>query len=136
MNLSNLIASREKLVAQARLANMAFAYATLKRLAAVVARGHLSGVVRLQEPNEKEEHYWATLTAVSGSQAVLDEHFSDDDVAALVDAVAVATPGNLLDVTISIEDLEHDYVVPLEVALRRAGVKLEGPQVHADQQAE
>ena len=136
MNLSKLIASRESIVAQARLANMAFAYATLKRLSAVVARGQISGLIRLQEPNEKEERFWPALTALSGSQAVLDEHFSDDDVAVMADAVAVATPGNSLDVTFQIENLERDYVIPLEVALHRLGVKLDATEVHADQEAE
>lgn len=125
MNLSKLLASRESLVAQARLANLAFAYATLKTAAAVVARGQLHGLVRLQQPNEKEERYWSSLTALSGSQAALDEHFSDEDVAAMADAIAFATPGDGLDVTFAIENLENEYVGPLEIALQRAGVSLE-----------
>lgn len=136
MNLSNLLASRETLVAQARLANLAFAYTSLKRLAAVVARGQLSGLVRLQDADERDERYWPALSALSGSQAVLDEHFGDEDIVALADAIASATPGDQLDVTFPIEHLERDYVAALETELRRAGVKLDDTEVPADQRRE
>jgi hypothetical protein len=129
MNLSKLLASRESILARARLANVAFAYVTLNQLAAVVRRGQISGFVRLQQLDEKEERYWATLTALSGSQSVLDEHFSDDDVAAMADAVAIASPGVGLDVTFRLEDLESEYIGPLELALERAGVSLDTPGV-------
>lgn len=116
---------------------MAFAYVTLSAAAAVVRRGQLTGLVRLQQPDEKEERYWASLTALSGSQAVLDEHFSDDDVAAMADAVAFATPGiGLLDVTFPIESLESEYVEPLVAALERAGVKWERSKLEMEKRSD
>lgn len=116
---------------------MAYAYVTLSAAAAVVRRGQLSGLVRLQQPEEKEERYWASLTALSGSQAVLEEHFSDDDVAAMADAVAFATPGvGLLDVTFPIETLEAEYVEPLATALERAGVRLERSNVEMEKRSD
>ena len=127
MNLSKLIASRETVLARARLANIAFAYATLTSFSAVVRRGQLSGLVRLQQPNEKEERFWASLTALSGNQSVLDEHFSDEDVALMADAVAFATPGVGLDITFALENLENEFIAPLEIALQRAGVALDTP---------
>lgn len=136
MNLSNLIASRETVLAQARLANMAFAYATLKRISAVVNRTGLTHLVRLQQPNEHEERYCASLQALTGSQAVLDEHFSDDDVLALADAIAVCTPGVGLDATVMLQALEAQYVVPLELALQRAGVNLDSSGLEVQRRGE
>lgn len=116
---------------------MAYAYTTLMASAAVARRAQLSGLVRLQQPDEKEERYWASLTALSGSQAVLDEHFSDDDVAAMADAVAFASPGvNLLDVTFPIEHLESEYIAPLAMALERAGVQLERSNLEIERRTE
>ncbi len=136
MNLSKLIASRETVLAQARLANIAFAYVTLNSFAAVVRRGQLSGLVRLQQPNEKEERYWASLTALSGNQSVLDEHFSDEDVALLADAVAFATPGVGLDITFPVENLDTEFIGPLEVALQRAGVALDVPGIEVERRSD
>ncbi len=137
MNLSNLLASRETVLAQARLTNIAYAYATLSRLLAVIRRGQLSGLVRLQQPDEKEERYWATLIALSGSQAVLDEHFSEDDVADMADAVALASPGQgLVDLTFALEQLESEYLAPLFIALERAGVAIEGTAIEYERQSD
>ena len=136
MKLSNLIASREKILAQARLANLAFAYVTLKKLANVVQRGQLTGLVRLQQLDEKEERYWAMLTALSGNQSVVDEHFSDQDVADLADAVELTNPGVSLDVTFPIEDLGSVFVTPVEAELERAGVSVDGLGVQMPERAE
>lgn len=125
MNLSKLLASRETVLAQARLVNMAYAYSTLRKLARVVQRGRLAGMVQLQQPNEEEERYWPSLTALSGSQAVLDEHFSDEDVVAMADAIAFANPGAGLDITFTLENLETEYVASLAAALEKAGVEIE-----------
>ena len=91
----------------------------------MVQRGQLSGLVRLQQPDEKEERYWATLTALTGSQSVLEEHFSEDDVGAMADAIGFVSPGEGLDVTFALERLESEYVAPLALGLERAGVTLE-----------
>lgn len=136
MNLSKLLASRELVLAQARLANLAYAYSTLKSLAGVIRRGRLSGLVRLSQPNENEERYWASLTALSGSQAVLDEHFSDDDVAAMADAIAFVRAESGLDLTFALEELESTYVAPLETQLERAGVSFDSPRTPVEERSE
>lgn len=115
---------------------MAYAYATLNRLLLVIRRGQLSGLVRLQQPDEKEERYWATLSALSGSQAVLDEHFSEDDVAEMADAVAFASPGRGLDVTFALDRLETEYIAPLFIALERAEVAVERAGIKFERHSE
>lgn len=122
MNLSHLLATRQSLLEQARLANTAFAYVTLRRLAAAVQRARLTGVVRLRQPNEAEEHFWATLEPLLGSQAVFDEHFSDEDVADMADAVAFVLGTCNLDLTFPIEELDATFARPLLDVLQRAGV--------------
>lgn len=125
MNLSKLLSSRQSLIEQTRLANMAYAYVTLKRLAAVFRRAGLVGPVQVQQPNEMEERYWATLTPLACSQSVADEHFSEDDVAALADAISFITGVTPLDITFRIENLDEEFIAPLAVALEHAGVSLE-----------
>src|SRR3954470_11641277 len=90
MKLSKLLATRKVILRQATLANTAFAYLTFKRLAERVAGAKLSGLVSLRPANEHEERFCASLTALEGSQAVIDEHFLDEDVWKLADALAFA----------------------------------------------
>jgi len=122
MNLSHLLATRQSLLEQARLANTAFAYVTLKRLADVVQRARLGGPVRLRQPNESEEHYWATLEPMLGSQSVIDEQFSDEDIADMADAVAFVLGTCNLDLTFPLEELQVRFARPLLEVLERAGV--------------
>ena len=129
MNLSTLLALRDHLNEQARLANTAYAYATLKRFAHVIRRANLAGRVLLQQPNEQEERYWAALTPLEGSPAVIEEHFSDDDVTALADAVGYATGSPCLDLQFRIERLEEQFVPALATALQMAGVHVDGADV-------
>ena len=126
MNLNTLLASRDRVNEQARLANTAFAYVTLQRYAHVVERAGLCGWVQLQQPHPEEERYAAALSGATVNQAVLDEHFDEDDVAALADAVAFSLGSPCLDVRLRIERLEHDFVPALAGVLKRAGVVL-GP---------
>lgn len=125
MNLSKLLSSRPSLIEQTRLANTAYAYVTLRRLAAVARRAGLTGPVQLQQPDEQEERYWATLVPLACNQSVADEHFSDEDVAAFADALSFVTGVTPLDLTFHLEELEEQYVAPLAVALAHAGVELE-----------
>lgn len=125
MKLSKLIGSRSILLETARLANVGYAYITLKRLAAVVKRGELSGIVQLQQPNEQLELLEAQLTGLTARQSALEEHFSDEDVGEMADAIAFARGVTDLDVTFPIENLRRDYVRPLEIALKMAGITVD-----------
>jgi len=88
MKISKLLATHHAILEQARLANLAQAYLTLRRLAERVRRARLHGFVQLRQPDIAEERFWASLTALEGSQSVLEEHFSDEELMEFADAVA------------------------------------------------
>ncbi len=125
MKISKLLDSHRAILQQARLANLAQAFLTLRRLAERVRRGRLGGPVHLRQPDAAEERFWASLTALEGSQSVLEEHFSDEELMEFADAVAYVRETNALDVTFRLEHLDALFVQPLETELRRAGVEFD-----------
>lgn len=131
MKLSKLLASRKNILRQATLANMAFAYFTLKKLTERISTAGLSGPVRLQRTDENEENFCVTLTALEGSQAVIDEYFLDDDVLKLSDALLFVSTCDCTEVSFDLEDLEN-FVAPLRAALDEAGVLIDADDTPAD----
>ena len=125
MKISELLATHRALLEQTRLANLAQAYATLCRFAARVRRTGLCGLVNLRQPNAAEERFWASLTALEGSQSVIEEHFRDEELMELADAVAFARGITNLDLTFRLEAMTALFVVPLEFALDQTGVVLD-----------
>jgi len=90
MKLHHLIRYRHTLLRQTRLANLAFAYAELGKYADRIARGKLRGQVTLQLADPDAQRDWPTLVAEEGSQAVIDEHFLDEDILDLADLLVFA----------------------------------------------
>lgn len=127
MKLSTLLSIHQRLLQHARLANMACAYATLRHLALRVRHVRLRGLVELSQPDATNERNWAELTALEGSQAQLEEMFTDEDLMDFADAVAFARGIAGLQIRFRIEEMESEFVGPLEAALRRAGVALDLP---------
>jgi hypothetical protein len=125
MKLSKLLATRHTLQRQAHLAALANAWFTLGRLADRVALAELRGLVRLQPPDPQQERYGASLTALEGSQARLEEHFSDEDLLHLADAVALAVEADFDEIQFNLEDLRPYFVAPLRFALEQAGVTMD-----------
>jgi len=125
MKISKLLATHHALIKQARLANQAQAYSTLRRCAERVRRAQLCGLVNLRQPNADLGRLWASLTALEGNQAVLEEHFSDEELMEFADAVAFARGVTGLDITFRLESLMAEFVVPLENELTQAGVVLD-----------
>lgn len=125
MKISKLLDSHRAIIQQARLANLAQAFLTLRRLAERVRRARLLGLVQLRQPDAAEERLWASLTALGGSQAVIEEHFTDEELMEFADAVAYVRNTNALDVTFRLEHLDALLVQPLETELRRAGVEFD-----------
>jgi hypothetical protein len=125
MKLSKLLATRQSLQRQAHLASLAHAWFTLGRLADRIARVGLHGLVRLQPPDPREQRYAATLTALEGSQAQLEEHFSDDDLLQFADAVALAVEAEFDEIEFNLEDLRPYFVAPLRFALEQARVTMD-----------
>ena len=125
MKLSQLLATRKTIIHQANLANLAYAYVTLTRLADRVAAARLHGLVRLRQAGGEEEPHWASLTALEGNQSVIEEHFDDDDLMALADAIAYAVGHDLSEIEFNLEELSGKYVAPLRHALDKAGVAID-----------
>ena len=125
MKLSQLLATRKTLIRQAHLANLAYAYLTLTRLAHRVAAARLHGLVRLRQAGGEEEPHWASLTALEGNQSVIEEHFDDDDLMALADAIVFAVGHEFPEIEFNLEELSGKYVAPLRHALDKAGVAID-----------
>lgn len=125
--LSILLAERERLLRQARLANLAFAYQTLGNFAERIARAQLRGSAVLKPVAPEEERYCATLSALEGSQSVIEEHFTDEDLIDLADVVALATGHPHAEVTFRLEDIGEVFLSALRVELEREGVVLDQP---------
>ena len=125
MKLSNILAQRQALLRQARLANLAFAYQTLGRFAGRIARARIGGRVSLTQAAPDAERYWASLTALEGSQSVIEEHFTDEDIMDLADVISYLTAHETLDLTFRLEDLADTFLAPLRAELEQAGVAID-----------
>jgi hypothetical protein len=125
MKLSSLLSLRETLLQQARLANLAFAYASLAGFAARVARSGLRGEVVLRSAAPEMERYGASLTALENHQSVIEEHFTDEDLSDLADVIAFLTGGQQIEATFRIEELASRFLKPLREELTRIGVALD-----------
>lgn len=132
MKLTQLLAQRPELLRQLRLANLAFAYHTLRELSARVVRGQLRGRVTLKPVDADEERYCATLTALDANQSLIEEHFSDEDLTLLADVLGYATGHPTHELTFYIDQL-GEFLEPLRNDLERAGVKVDeaSPEVKA-----
>ena len=126
MKLSRLLATRSALVRQAALANAAFAYSTLAHLALRIECDGLHGLVRLLGVDAAAGRFAPELIALTGSQAVIDEHFNDADILGMADAVSFAVDENTSEFEFRLEELLARFAPPLRAALRSAGVELDG----------
>jgi len=125
MKISKLIATHDSIIEQARLANLAQAYVTLRRYAERVQRARLSGLVNVRQPDADEGRLWASLTALEGKQSVLEEHFCEEELMEFADALAFVRQTSNLNLTFRLEALSAEFVAPLEAELKRAGVILD-----------
>jgi hypothetical protein len=126
MKLSKLLSQREDLLRQARLANLAFAYHTLRDFAARIHRAALRGPVTLKPAAPDEDRYCATLTAHLCSQSLIEEHFTEEDLMLFGDVLGFATGHPNSELTFHLENLESDFIGDLRGELIRAGVQLDG----------
>jgi hypothetical protein len=131
MKLSSLLAQRQTLLQQARLANLAFAHHRLSGLTERITRARIRGEVRLRHAAPDAELHWPTLTALQGNQSVIEEHFTDVDIADLADVIAFAKGVSDVDFTIPIETLAERFLPPLRNQLEQAGVALDENEPHA-----
>jgi hypothetical protein len=123
--LSTLLAQRQALLRQARLANLAFAYTTLNAFQRRVARAQLSGRVTLRPAAPQADRYWPTLTALDGSQSVIEEHFADEDLTDLADVIGFVTGNDAMDITFSLDELDAIFLTPLRLELEQEGISID-----------
>lgn len=134
MKLSALLASRSTILRQAALAHTAAAWLTLQYTSMRIAAAGLHGTVRLlQSDPDEEESPSAVLTSDEIRSSILEEHFTDDDLLELAEAVAYATDSDYADVEFRIETLGELYAAPLLENLKKAGVTvdIEELQIHS-----
>jgi len=110
MKLSILLSQRRALLRQARLAAYAFAYWKLDECTRRIARAGIRGGVRLTRGAPDAPECFPTLTAIDGSQSVLEEHFTDEGE---------------LDATFRIETLSEAFLPSLRLELERGGVDID-----------
>lgn len=133
MKLSALLASRSTILRQAALAHTAAAWLTLQHASHRIAAAGLRGTVRLtQSDPDAEGAPWATLTSVEIRPSVLEEHFTEDDIIKIADAVGYATDSDSVDVDLLIETLGEAYATPLLRTLEKAGVTLDVDKLTTD----
>ena len=132
MNFHQLLQQRDALLRQARLANTAFAYGRLGDLAGRIARARLHGAVTLRPGDPQENLPWPELIAEEGSQAVIEEHFLDEDVIELADILAFLSGHDQpVEYTFRLEEMGGRFLPGLRRELVQAGVTLE-PDVEAN----
>ena len=129
MKLSKLLATRQRLLRQTQLANLAYAYTTLRRFAVRIGNANLSGLVKLRPADPEDESYWATLTALEGSQSVIEEHFGDQELIELADAMTFATEADFSELDFRLEELGEKFIEPLRQTLESAGVTLDAEPI-------
>ncbi len=129
MKISQLLHQREALLRQSRLANLAYAYSQLASLVTRIAGARLHGKVCLQPADPGTEQYCPLLTALEGSQAVIEEHFTDENISELADLIFFLSGGEDADATFRLEDMAARFLTPLQRKLEQAGVEFEQPEV-------
>jgi hypothetical protein len=125
MKLSQLLLQREAMLRQASLANLAFAFWHLAPLVNRITGAGLHGLVRLQSADPATERCWPVLTALEGSQSVIEEHFTDENILALADLLGFLTGEEGVDTTFRLEDMTARFLQPLQLKLEQAGIALD-----------
>jgi len=125
MKLSQLLFQRDALQRQTRLANLAYAYRQLDNLVTRISAARLRGEVCLRPAEPDSERFWPTLTALEGSQSVIEEHFSDEGTMELADLISFITGRENAATTFRLEEMAARWLVPLQLRLERAGVEFE-----------
>jgi hypothetical protein len=125
MNIAALLHTRAELLRQARLANLAYAYVRLADFSERIAQARLRGPVALQVADPASDRFWPTLLARGASQAVIDEHFLDEDVVELEEILRfLQAEGAEVDFDFGFEDVARRLLPVLRRELARGGVEI------------
>ena len=71
----------------------------------------------------------STLTALEGSQSVIEEHFGDQELIELADAMTFATEADFSELDFRLEELGEKFIEPLRQTLESAGVALDAEPI-------
>ena len=80
--------------------------------------------MRLHPRDPAADRFWPTLTALEGSQSVIEEHFTDGDVADMADLLAFNAGRDDEVASFRLEEMRERLLAPLRSELLNAGVKL------------
>lgn len=133
MKLTALLAQRQALLRQSHLANLAFAHQRLGEFGARVERARLRGPVVLKRADPENGRAWPVLIALRGSQAVIEEHFSDEDIIDLADVIAYALDARDAEVAFDLREIRSLFQLPVRLALEEAGIRIDEPPMLPDQ---
>lgn len=123
MNFRQLLLQRTALIRAARLANVAFAYDRLREFARRIECAGLGGVVTLHPVDPDADRFMPVLVAHAGSQAVIDEHFVDEDVIELADVLQFLNEEDAdVELTFALGEIGTKFLPWARGELERAGV--------------
>lgn len=123
MKFQELLNRRNELLRQARLANVAYAYQWLGDIAERIERAGLRGSVTLRGPDSEQEQGTAVLVANDFSQAVVQEHFLEEEIAELHAVLAfVHGAGVIVELKFELDEIAARYLPSLRQALEAADV--------------
>lgn len=126
MNYQNLLQQREALLRQARLANVAYAYARLRAFEERILRARLHGTVTLQLADPESGRPWPVLNSEEISPAVIEEYFLDQDVFDLADILRyIHDDPTMIECTFRLEEFGRRFLPGLRRELLQAGFTLE-----------
>lgn len=123
MRFRELLNRRSQLLREARLANVAYAYQWLGDFTERIERAGLRGSVTLRGPDFEQERATAELIAHGFSQAVVQEHFLDEEIAELHAVLAFVHGAGLIpELRLQLEEIAARYLPSLRQALEAAEV--------------
>jgi len=123
MKFHELLFQRNELLRQARLANMAYAYQWLGDFAERIARAGLAGSVTLYGPDAEQGRQEAAMVANNFSQAVLQEHFLEEEIVELHAVLAfLHGAGGIVELKFQLGEIAARYLPSLRQALEAAEV--------------
>ncbi len=128
MKFDDLLNYRDELVRHARLANVAYAYQWLSQFSARVAQSGLRGEVVLRAADSEGNPRRPMLIASDFSQAVVQEHFLDAEIAELAEVLAFVHNGSVvITLKFRLEEVAARFLPALRRELEESEVFPEEP---------
>lgn len=126
MKIEQLLQYRDALLRQAHVANLAYAYQRLRDLSDRLALVGLRGAVTLRLGDPTDEESVPQLLSDEDRQAVIDEHFVDEDVADLANIFGFLINGRpATELRFKLEDIAEHFLPRLRDDLVKAEVELD-----------